>query len=368
MTIVITCDEPWSGMLHTQLRYALELSKHHHVIFINPPLRWPPFLFGQTFKPWNIHENLTIVPYFNLLPVLKTNFLSIRINDWINFLRLRRLLKKVPGKIIFWRFDYKRMIFPTRFFSRLPSIYHVVDDYRNRKHTPYVLRYTNLVITTSPRNKDYFSNKHPHVYCYPQAIQDNDMAYDERSVKSLQQQYGSYILFTGLLSDANNIELLLQIARTFSNTALLLIGKNDLKQPGNQSVFSRLLAQSNVHYLGVIDGLKLNNYIRAATACIVPYHFQPENNGTIRSPLKALLYLAQYKPVITTFDCEISALENKAIYKAKSEQHFISLIDAALKQQLAFDRKAVDDYLHYARYDKFINEILSLLDKVTSGK
>jgi hypothetical protein len=131
----------------------------------------------------------------------------------------------------------------------------------------------------------------------------------------------------------------------------------------NKELFRIIRTHDNVHFLGIKDGKELKNYIHASAACIIPYHFTPKKTGDIRSPLKALHYLAQFKPVITSFDCEIDELENKAIYFAKDQTAFIQLLDDCLKKKNVYDQQAVKNYLDRSRYDKFIDKILDLLAK-----
>jgi hypothetical protein len=240
------------------------------------------------------------------------------------------------------------------------SIYHVVDDYRGKVTNQPLLKGSDLVITTSPRNQEYFSSFHKNVFCIPQAISDDELMHDVDETEKIRNQYGECILFTGTLSNANDFSLILNLVQHFSHYPFIFIGPEMLND-FNKDLFGKIRKKGNVHYLGIKDGKELKNYIYASAACIIPYHFTPKKTGDIRSPLKALHYTAQFKPVITSVDCEISELENKAIYFAKDQNDFIQLLDDCLQKRNVYDRQAVKNYLNQARYDKFIDKILDLL-------
>lgn len=363
MIFIVTSDEPWGKMMHTQLHYALELSRKHTVYFIDPPRKWPPDVSEFFTKAKQINQNLFLLPYLNLLPVFKSFPVTIRINDYFNFLRVKRILRKSKeDKVVLWRFDPQRMLTtnPCKFYG---TIYHVVDDYRGKEANRFLLQGSNMVVTTSPRNQEYFFAFHKNVFCIPQAISDDELQHDADESEKIRKQYGEFVLFTGTLSNANDFSLILHLVQHFSKYNFIFIGPEMLND-ANKELFKKVLSCSNVHYLGTKDGKALKNYIYASSACIIPYRFTPKKTGDIRSPLKALHYLAQFKPVITSVDCEIDELENKAVYFAADQESFIKLLDESLHKKNFYDRDAVKNYLGQARYEKFIGKILDLLSEV----
>lgn len=365
MIFILTSDEPWGKMMHTQLHYALELSANHTVYFIDPPRKWPPPFrnFFNNFR--KVNDRLFIIPYLNVLPSLNGFRTMTRINDFINFLRLKSIIKKNAGEqVVIWRFDTLRMIHSCP-FDFDGAIYHIVDDYRGKSSNKYLLRNADLVITTSPRNKEYFSKLHKNVHLIPQAISDDEFLYDAAETSKIKNQFGDFILFTGTLSDANNYELILQLIHHFPQNNFLFIGP-EMLSAANKELFTKIIACKNAHYLGIRDGKSLKNYIHAAAVCIIPYHFAKKNQGDIRSPLKALHYLSQFKPVISSIDCEIEELENKAIYLAENSEAFIRWMEVCLQNKNPYDREAVKKYLENARYKKFIDKILELLSQAKS--
>ncbi|MBL7929288.1 MAG: hypothetical protein JNL47_07430 [Bacteroidia bacterium] len=367
MIFVISSDEPWGKMMHTQLHYALELSRKHTVYFIDPPRKWPPNLSLLWSKTRQINQNLFILPYLNLLPVIKSLWVTIRINDFINFSRIKRILRnRNAQKVILWRFDPQRMLTASscKFYG---TIYHVVDDYRGKAANRFLLQGSDLVITTSPRNQEYFSTMHKNVFCIPQAISDDELQHDDRESEKIRKQYGDFVLFTGTLSDANDFSLILTLVQHFSHYNFIFVGPEMLNE-SNKKLFETILSSSNACYLGTKDGKELKNFIHASSACIIPYHFTPKKTGDIRSPLKALHYLAQFKPVITSVDCEIDELENKAIYFANNQTSFIQLLDACLQKKNNYDITAVKNFLDHARYDKFIDKIIDLLTELKAAR
>src|SRR6187549_1338554 len=82
--IIVTSDEPWCDIWHTQLHYAFQLSKRTKVIFLGPPDPWKP---GNLFKlkqnHYPVNSNLEVVTYHNFIPA-KFGKISLWINDRIN--------------------------------------------------------------------------------------------------------------------------------------------------------------------------------------------------------------------------------------------------------------------------------------------
>lgn len=366
MIFIVTSDEPWGKMMHTQLHYALELSRNHTVYFIDPPRKWPPQTSYFLSKTKSVNQGLYLLPYLNLLPVIKSLPVTTRINDFINFIRIKRILKKRKDeKAVLWRFDPQRML-TTEACKFYGTIYHVVDDYRGKVANRFLLKGSDMVVTTSPRNQEYFSALHKNVFCIPQAISEVELLHDTNEPEQIKKEFGEFVLFTGTLSNANDFSLIQNLVQHFNRYNFIFIGPEMLNET-NKDLFNKILSYNNVHYLGTKDGKTLKNYIYASAVCIIPYRFMPKKTGDIRSPLKALHYLAQFKPIITSVDCEIDELENKAIYFAKDQTSFLQLLEDCLEKKNVYDTAAVKTYLDYARYDKFIDKILDLLAKIKAG-
>ncbi|MFN3874368.1 MAG: hypothetical protein ACK4L7_00450, partial [Flavobacteriales bacterium] len=127
-----------------------------------------------------------------------------------------------------------------------------------------------------------------------------------------------------------------------------------------------LFALPNVHYLGVLPPNELRNLVRAASVCLLTYDFEPrlaEPAQAGRTPLKVLTYLAQHRPVVSTNNSYVPALEGKGFFKADDPEEFIRLVGEVLDGTRAVDVAAVDRYLDSVDYARLAKSILSDLDE-----
>ena len=141
---------------------------------------------------------------------------------------------------------------------------------------------------------------------------------------------------------------------------LVVIGS---ESPG-LSQWEEIKKLPHLFYLGSMHAKKLKNYIKAAKACLIVYNFVSlQNDQVSRSPLKALNYLAQNKPIITSIDAEISELENDGVYKADNEEEFIGYVKKAFNNELKVNYDKVESYLKHHKYPELIECILKHLEK-----
>ena len=228
MLIIITSDEPWGDVWHTQLHYAWQLSKRCMVFYVAPPAKWK---FSNLFN-WNTRfkkekENLFIMTYHNVFPVGFMNDFFVMINDLINSLLVKRKIPKEKTRIISWRFTYYRFLH-NYFIKSARSVYHVVDHYMGSKNDSRLARQSDLVISTSPKFMDYYKGFTKNVINVPQGINSEEFICDDSVVNKLRSDYGKIILFIGTLSWETNLDIPEQMSDKFPGCTLLIIGPNML--------------------------------------------------------------------------------------------------------------------------------------------
>jgi hypothetical protein len=359
--IIVTSDEPWSNVWHTQLHYAYELSKQFTVIYVEPPDKWN-FSNLFRFKPETkkISDSLTVLKYHNAFPITFLKRFFIRCNDYINSFLVNRIISHEKTKIILWRFDHFRCLSLPR-IKIFRSIYHVVDYYIGQENNVELTKQSDLVIITSPRLLDYYFKLNQNAINIPQSIGRDEFLVDKNKVEVIKNQFGKIILFISTLTENFSFELIKLISDKFADHTMLIIGPYKLTEAKDIEKFEKLKVKGNVKYIGVVNGPELKNYVKASEVCLIPYKFMDEKKINIRSPLKAINYIAQKKIVITTIDCEIKELENKIIYKADTIEEFVALVQKAIDKKITVDEKATENFLGKISYDNVIDFIFSKL-------
>ncbi|HEX5001889.1 MAG TPA: glycosyltransferase [Bacteroidia bacterium] len=366
--VIITSDEPWGDVMHTQLHYAFQLSKHFDVIYINPPRIWNPARGVIDYKKtYRVNSKLLVIPYRHVFPVRVFRKLFTFFNDIMTSLSIRKFIPAGKSDIILWRFDHFRF-FTAWLPGSIRSIYHVVDQYAGKPGDNVFASASDLVVVTSPRLTSHYEKLNKNVITVPQCIPEEDNITDPVVVNEIREQFGQYLLFIGTFSHEVDIDLLNKIARRFPDNKLLIIGPVVNLNHNGLEQLKAFQSNANVCFFGSISGLELKNFIRGAAVCLVPYKFKNSRAVHIRSPLKILNYISQKRPVVTSMESELPDPVNMGVYFVESVEEFIEKIDNCLHSNQAIDKIKVDTYLEQVDYSKRINQILDILENSTTTK
>ena len=221
--IVITSDEPWGNVMHTQLHYAFQLSKYFEVIYINPPRVWSPSSgFIDYKKTYRVNARLLVIPYRHLFPLRFLSRLFTFFNDVLTSFTIRKYIPEGKSKTILWRFDHFRF-----FTAWLPGkqfrIYHVVDNYVGKPGDKEFSVESDMVVVTSPRLLEHYYSLNKNVLHIPQCIPEEDSLVDESIVAGHRLRYGKFILFIGTFSSEVDMDLLDRLAKKLPDNNLLFI-------------------------------------------------------------------------------------------------------------------------------------------------
>jgi len=161
--------------------------------------------------------------------------------------------------------------------------------------------------------------------------------------------------FAGWLGYHIDVKLLCQVAKSYPNCSLVLIGPNAL--PKSKDLL-KLYSLSNVFFLGGKKQSKLPNYLKAFDVALMPYLL----NGHVRSafPLKLHEYLAAGRSIVSTALPELRPYE-KLIYIAGSNKEFIHFINEAINDK---SLQAIEERIAVAKentWDKRVDEISRIL-------
>jgi hypothetical protein len=320
--ILIVSNEPWGDVWYSKQNYAYELSKNNRVFFINPTDKWS---FKNLFT-FNVNEgfysdSLSYVNYTNFLPA-KGKLLDI-INNYITSKRLKNWLqnsKKIEN-YIFWSFDPIRL-YNHKLIGAKIGIFHCVDLYNmNFFGEKIILRNSNILLSSSSMFNDLYSKFPVPKYVIKHCISMDQFTIDEKEkekveieLKSLDVDLYNFGLFVGNIDQRTNLYLINLLAETFPHKKFVLIG--------NFNKNRELDLNKNILLMGPRNYKKLKYYVHFSEFCF-SFLIQQENN-TINSH-KILLYLAQGKPVFSSF---YKDYENTSglLYMGKSDSEIKNLL------------------------------------------
>lgn len=363
--VIVSSDEPWCDVWHTQLHYANQLSKYFNVIFLGPPKPWKlSNLFFSPLESYSVSKNLTVVSYSNLLPSAFGK-LSLWINDKYNEIRLLRKWKDFTfdSKMIFWHFDPFRSYFLFRSNKRCLHVFHVIDPIAGLHLDKELATTSDLTIVTSPKFLEHYRNLSKNVIQIGQGVdldtfQGRHIDVDPGGA-GLEVSKDS-ILLLGTLSNEIDFRLITQLPDR-TGRKVVIIGPDKITKEKPRELFNSMLATKDIHWLGPMKPDDFINHLKVCAVGIIAYENNGRNNNNLRSPLKAISYLAAGKCIVSNIDCEIPALTDKAVYMVNDENDFVRRINECCDGKLFFDSKSVHEYLQSIEYRNLLKIIFSKL-------
>lgn len=127
--------------------------------------------------------------------------------------------------------------------------------------------------------------------------------------------------YYGAIAEWMDLELLAQIARTFSNCLLLLVGADEC------GAGRYLTGLSNVLLTGEVKYTELTHYLYGMDVCLLPFRVTPLTVAT--NPVKLYEYLAAGKAVVATDLPELAQFDG-LVATADNHERFVSQINEAL--------------------------------------
>ena len=360
--IVIFSMEPWGDMWYSKHHYAAQLALENDVYFVGLPDRWRwTDLFSFRARAWRVPEGVHVVAYRNNLPL---RVIGRRLSSWINRLNARKVARILPSTAdVIWSF------FPTTLAMHLARmhggskvIYHVVDPYIERPMDHLFARSADLVVAINPWYLDHYRRINANCMLIPHGVQASDRRSQEAEVNAYRSQHGRFALLASGLSGSLNFPLLIKLAQARPEMQLVVVGKKFPLNEAAHAQYRMLFSLPNVHYLGVLHPEKLKSLVKAAAVCLVAYEFEPARSVPVsagRTPLKALTYLAQHCPTVSTNNSYVLALEGKGLFKAEDPDHFLELVNEVLLGHRQVDAAAVDAYLDSVGYGALSERIIS---------
>ena len=361
--IFVNSNETWGDQWFIKHHYASELaSMGFQVYFIDPVEKWKvKNILDQSITVKELDLNLQLVRYTNFLPVRILPKLILRINDWINARKLNKL--REGKKLIVWQFDSFR--FSYNFFGNYKKIYHVADHYHDLPFDQENIKNADLIVCTGKSLLPYYSGFGKPAIHIPHAISEDELKVNMDIVTRFSSQYGTFMLHAGSINDRLDLNIFLKLVAKFPDVNLVMIGSKKLTERKNIELFEICNSKPNFHYLGVINGKEIKNFVHASKLCLLAYDFNSSQTiGTVSSSLKVLNYLAQRRPIVSSIEIEYPELNGKVIFSAHTIDNYLTLVEEIISTDSTIDERSIEAFLKGNRYSIFIEQILNKLEHI----
>lgn len=370
----------WDGPRHNRHYFCLELAKQHRVLFVSPPF-YIGKLLRRDARRHAPRSGLTRVTdrLFTYVPPkwLFTNHRFPWLHRLLREIRiflLRRLARKygfTDPVLLVWHPAHLEML--GRFGERL-VVYYIYDhlsgysggDPRKRWSSELeLIRKADLVFVLSHKlleeNRQYNSN----IHLLANAV-DFDLFAQARSESTeipadISSIRGPRIGYIGTINEKVNVELLSEVASSRPAWSIVLIGRENYKDPQAKKQFENLVARSNVHWLPYKEPAALPGYLKALDVCLMCYVV---NGWTYYGdPSKMHEYLAAGKPTVGAPLPAIQEFSN-VVRVAESNRDWIDAIQASLGEQGV---QHADERIHVARLNSYPERIRRAIELIEAA-
>jgi len=357
--IIILTLSRWDGPYSsTGFSMAKELSKTNRVFCIDNPFTLKDLIFDPTnyqikkrLKSFllrkNIYHDLSTAERklvalttplelpINFLPDGHVYDMLLRINNWIFFRAVKKLIKRYDIKdFIFINIfnPFYGVEFP-KFFRPQSYIYYTNDDIANslyvQKHgvrlESKAFRDAHLVFATSHELRKKALQETPQVHYLPNGV-DHSLFFSKHILPPDEFRVikKPIILFTGNCDHRLDCALIKAILEKHRDKTLVMIGPIQM----DEADFNELKTYPNIKFLGRRDLPELPKYLQHAQCAIIPY----KCNALTRSiyPLKLNEYLASGVPIVATPFSEDIKTFNGMVLMGETHEDFCNKIEEAI--------------------------------------
>jgi glycosyltransferase involved in cell wall biosynthesis len=310
---------------------------------------WPNFL---ALRPQPVHENLVLIPTPSCLPVMRRHLpgLVLRFTTpWVTRVNSGILIRHVHRTInafrveapILWLYSPYHFDLVGQFGEKLACYYNYdefPDFVHNRRISGLLRQYdnrlssqVNVVFATSRSQWKRRRAVNPHTHFVPNGVDfelfSRALAPDLPLPADISAVPRPIIGYAGWLGYQVDAELLSRVAEAYPHCSLVLVGPDELSDVASRQ---RLLACSNVFFLGAKKREELPNYLQAFDAALIPYAL--EGHALSIYPLKLHEYLAAGRAVVATAMPELQPF-SQVVRIADSPDDFVLQIGKALDDQ-----------------------------------
>ena len=357
-TVFLVANEPWGDVWYSKQHYAHELARlGHQVYYVHPPSAWRPtdlFSFSTRLKVVDAGVKLVLVK--NNLPVRFLPRLFQRVNDRLNAWKLGRL-SRAHNDVLWWQFDPLRYV-TVPDIPGMQRIYHIVDPYGAIPTDVEIARRSDLIVMVRDEFHAQYKAYGKPMLVVPHGISSDEQVLDGKVLATMRAKYGSgFMLFVGQIKSDLDLGLLERLVDALPDQHLMLIGP---VLPGIETSFEALVSRKNVSWVGPMHANLLRYPIALSRLCIVPY--LPHELSHKRTSLKVMLYLAQGRPVVSTFDVPLPDRERFGFRYRPDRETFFTEVVALLNSDPVPENDAAKEFARTVAYPALIARVLAAVD------
>lgn len=385
--IVITGIQPWDIEIGSNCKsLALEFSKKHNVIFINPPIdrstilknwkdkrvkeRIDTILFKKSnierinsnlsvFTPRCVLESINWLPsrLFSIMNKLNNKRFANEIKSCLSYLNINNFILFTDSDM-FRSSELKTLLKPSTFIYYSRDNLMTVPYWRKHgnKMEPEIIKKADFVFTNSEHLRIKALKHNVNSYfigqgCDIEAYLDNS---DLKKPFDLQNIKTPIIGYTGLLSSRRlSIKTIEHISKTFPNFSIVLVGPEE-----DCFKNSNLHELKNIYFLGTKTPEELPAYINAFDVCINPQTLNELTKSNY--PRKIDEYLASGKATVATYTPTMELFKDHC-YLAKSDSQFTRLIQQSIEENNKTLRSLRIKFAMTHTWENCVNLIISTI-------
>jgi glycosyltransferase involved in cell wall biosynthesis len=388
-SLIYFAPEKWDGLWRNRQQLMSVFARQNRVLFVEPRPHLRPTLAGfqrgdlrlsDVARPSvrRVSKDLFVFSYPVWAPISGRSPLK-QLTRTVRQRALGAALKKLElSQPIVWlsrpdMVDVIHEIPATRLL-----VYHIVDEYTAYSgHTPHSRRYTeqrekemlalaDAVVVVSKKLYEAKRPLNPNTHLVPNgvdfrafsaALADPHLPDDLQAVKRPRLGYA------GLIGDKLDLNLLEELARQNPGWSLVFLG--EVRVMEQTEAWHRLLALSNVHYLGRVTVSQVPHYLKGFDAGLMPY--VQNRHAEHIDPLKLYDYLAAGLPVVST-DIAAAREFGLHVHLADTPQGFTHAVRAALADTTAERRQARRHLASQHTWETRVKQLSVLIkDQLTAG-
>lgn len=353
--ILLFSNEPWGDIWFSKHHYALTLSQHNEVWFINPAGKWHwKNLFLRKPEVVEIQPGLKSVTYRNLFPKTGSNRLFRKLNDRIIAREICQLMDH--RERFFFSFDPIRFSTPALFRPEA-AIYYCVDAHEHLAPERELARNCDLILIVSEPLRKKFAGITTPVELLPHGIPDNSYSLAQRLLPTEKQQ----ALYMGSIDHRFDFTTLHTIASEHPSYTFLIFGPVNTSKITGDDVQQLALCEAlpNVRFRGAVPFRELAPYILESSICLCLSKTGREAD-TMNS-LKILQYLSYGKTVVTNYFQTYEQAPANLLYMANTDNYPAVFASRIIEKSTEADRQMRIEYAMQFSYPKLIEEIETMM-------
>jgi glycosyltransferase involved in cell wall biosynthesis len=384
-SIVVISPYPWifgDGMWQTTHNVAKQFAHICPTLYVEPAPQWSPR------AEWHRSEGLlrgmfgvrTSQPAPNLTVFHRRGFPCGRFDLVRNFdlaanaRSLSRWLKEhgFIRPLLWHSFPYWSEPLVDAVAPRLFA-YHCLDFSLRAEEETRLVRRADAVFCVSTTLTEKFKPLNRNTYWMPNGVDLQFYDAERGKTRPRPEQLpanGRLIGFVGSLNYHLDLELLVQVAKSFPNDYLIIAGKTlgstTVPQREQLEALQHLKTLKNVRMLGFVPTADIAAYLNAFDVCLIPF-IQNEFNQEC-DPLKLYQYMAMGRPVVTT---PVAVTRNfpDLVYIAHHHAEFIERIRQALNHpDDETSRQKRMDFARAHSWPAIVAKALHAIEEIASVK